>query len=116
MNYINPETDTNTSQEAKEGREYIVIKDGRGGEHKVINFDWEGHAPKTGIVEVIPLKLAKGYNNAMRHQNEVTFGRNTDKKHGYIIGSPQAFDKDGFITWKRFILRGAEFLRLICSC
>lgn len=112
MNYINPETDANTSQDAKEGREYIVIKDGRGGEHKAINFDWEGHAPKTGIVEVIPLKFAKGYNNAVRHHNEVTFGRNTDKKQGYIIGAPQAFDKDGFITWKRFTLRGAEFLDL----
>lgn len=112
MNNLNPMTETNASQEAKEGREYKVIKDGRGGEHRVINFDWEGHAPKKGLVEVIPLKMAKGYNNAVRHQNEVNFSRYINRNGEYHVGVATGFDRDGFITWKRFTVRGAEFLDL----
>lgn len=112
MENLNPETETNSSQVAKEGREYKIIKDGKGGEHKVINFDWEGYAPREGMVELVPLKFAKGYDNAIRHQNEASMSRMPDKKTGMINGIPSGFDKDGFILYKRLTVRGAEFLDL----
>ncbi len=112
MENLNPETETNSSRMAKEGREYKTIKDGKGGEHRVINFDWEGYAPREGVVELVPLKFAKGYANAVRHQNEASMSRIPDKKNGVIIGIPSGFDKDGFILYKRLTVRGAEFLDL----
>lgn len=113
MENLNPTTETYSSQEAKEGREYIIKKDGKGGEHKLINLAWEGHAPFTGIVEIIPLKIAKGYNNAIRHQNEVKFSTFTDKVTGMRVGVPNpGYDKDGQLTFKRLSVSGAEFLDL----
>ncbi|MFA7287648.1 MAG: hypothetical protein WC055_02095 [Melioribacteraceae bacterium] len=99
---------------AKEGVEYITVTDGNGGDIKIMNIENEMYAPREGIIEIIPLKIAKGMGNAIRHQNEVTFRCVRDKATGWLIGIPMPGyrGKDKSIEFERFIIRGAEFLDL----
>jgi len=98
---------------AEEGVEYITITDGNGGKLKIMNLEHEMYAPREGIVELVPLKIARGLNNAIRHQNEVRFGAITDRATGWIIGIPiPGYKKDKSIGFEIMVVNSAEFLDL----
>lgn len=98
----------------KEGVDYIVVTDGNGGEIKLLNLENPELAPFEGIVELVPLKFAKGFGNAIRHQNEASFRCIRDKRTGWLIGIPlPGFQgKNREIQFERFTVRSAEFLDL----
>lgn len=100
-------------QELEEGVAFITKRDGNGGEIQVINLDWPGWCPKEGIIELIPLKHAKGIGNVTRHQNEASFKTTKDKRYGFIVGMPMpGYDKEKNIQFERITIRGVEFLDL----
>lgn len=65
---------------------YITIKDGNGSNERVINFDSEELCPRKGLIEVIPLKERKGF------ENNVKFRRLKDRATQCWIGIPEGID------------------------
>jgi len=99
---------------AKEGVDFIIVKDGNGGEIKLLNLENEELAPREGIIELVPMKFAKGYGGAMRHQNEASFKSVRDKRTGWIIGIPLAgyHGKDRELRFETITVKAVEFLDL----
>ena len=110
--------DVNTSQRAKEVADTIILKDRNGYEHTVINMDNPKYAPFEGIVELVPIKFAKGVvgqngTTPFRHKAEVAWSVVTDKETQMKIGISSGFDpKTGEIRWQKQVLRDVEFLDL----
>ena len=65
---------------------YITIKDGNGTNERVINLDSEEICPRKGLIEVIPLKERKGF------ENNVKFRRLKDRATQCWIGIPEGID------------------------
>lgn len=98
---------------AEEGVDYITVTDGNGGDVKIMNIEHEMYAPREGIIEIVPLKVARGLNNAIRHQNEVKFKVIRDRATGWLIGIPiPGYKKDKSIEFESFLIKSAEFLDL----
>lgn len=98
---------------AEEGVDFITVTDGNGGTLKIMNIENEMYAPHEGIIEVVPLKFAKGINGAVRHRNEVMFRCVRDKATGWLIGIPlPGYKKDKTIEFEPFKLSTTEFLDL----
>ena len=70
------------AKNAVAGKDYIVFKDGNGTEYHLLNLDDEKYAPRTGIVEFVPLKTSK------RHVNNVNISQYRDVETGLIVGNP----------------------------
>lgn len=67
---------------------YVIITDGNGSKERVINFDNEEICPKQGLIEVIPLKERKGF------ENNVKFRRVKDRATQCWIGIPEGINDD----------------------
>lgn len=107
-------TRKNTGAEAaKEGVEYVILKDGNGTENKLLNLDHIMYAPKEGIVELEPTKVSKYIGGADRNMADVTLKVIRDKNTGYLIGIPLTVDpKTKNIIWERINLKGREVFDL----
>lgn len=67
--------------------------------YKVVNFDNEIFAPKSGIIEVIATKISK------RHENYLSFATALDREHGFLYGIPNGIDTvTGHIKWQRITI------------
>ena len=112
---FNLSTKQNTgTRVAEEGVEFVTVTDGNGGKMQIMNIEHEMYAPREGIVEVTPLKLAKGMNGAVRHKNEVMFRSIRDKATGWIIGVPMPgyHGKEKTILFEPFKISTTEFFDL----
>lgn len=98
----------------KEGVDFVIVRDGNGGEIKLLNLENDDLAPREGIVELVPLKYAKGVNGKLRHENQATFSVIRDKRTGWLIGIPlagyQGANKE--IKFEKIVITGSEFLDL----
>ena len=97
----------------EEGVHYVVYKNSKGVSEKLLNIDHEMYAPKQGIVQIEPLKIAKarnpggGFRQTLRHLNIVQMSVVRDKKTGYLIGIPLGWSKDDkSINWKTIRIEG----------
>lgn len=72
----------------KEGVDYKLIPDGTGTNYKIINFDNPDICVRTGIIELIPLRMSS------RHENKVGFRIVTDKRTGIIFGIPTGINPE----------------------
>lgn len=99
---------------AEEGVDFITVTDGNGGQVKIMNLEHEMYAPREGVVEVAPLKFAKGLYGAIRHKNDVTFRCIRDKSTGWMVGVPMPGfrGKDKAIEWEPFKISNTEFFDL----
>lgn len=98
-----------SAENAKEGTEYVIFKDGNMTEHKLLNLDHEMYAPFTGIIELEPTKVSKYMNGSDRNMADVSFKSIRDRNTGFIIGIPLGVDPETKrIMWERINLRGRE--------
>ena len=89
VNFFNLSTVTRTGEGiAKEGVHYKIIKDGNGTEYRIANFENPDMCPRTGIVELIPMRLSQ------RHANRIGFRIVHDRKMGIIWGIPTGIDPE----------------------
>lgn len=65
---------------------YIEVKDGYGNIERQLNFDNPKVCPRRGLIELIPLKERRGFDN------RVMFRRKLDKETGTWIGIPTHID------------------------
>ena len=115
MSVFNLSTDKNSGNMIpKEGVDYITVTDGNGGEIKILNLENEDLAPRTGLVEITPLKISWGFMGAVRHQNEVHFKNIRDRRTGWLIGIPLAgfTGRNKEIKFEPFTIRGTEVFDL----
>lgn len=114
MSLFNLGTRKNSSIEnAKEGVEYVMYKDGNGFEVKILNLDHEMYAPKEGIVELEPLKVPKNASGAVRHLSDVSWEVVRDRSSGFLIGIPLTINPETKkIIWQGLNLKGKETLDL----
>lgn len=118
MENSNLTAEVNTSQRAKEVADTVIITNRSGYGETVINMDSPKYAPFEGIVELIPVRQAKGVvgqNGTVpfRHKAEVSWSVVTDKATQMKIGVHNGFDpKTGEIRWQKNVLRDIEFLDL----
>ncbi len=100
----------NTSaQRGEEGKQFIVMKGNDGAEYKILNIDFEGYAPREGIVEIEPLKKAKNERGGLRHLNNVQWKVIRDRQTGYLVGLPIGINpKTKQIDWTPLNVRGME--------
>ena len=99
---------------AKEGVDFIIVRDGNGGEITLLNLENDELAPREGIIELVPMKLSKSLRGTLRHENRATMTSIRDKATGWLIGIPLAGyqGRDKEIKFERLIVQGAEFLDL----
>lgn len=86
---------------------YIEVKDGHGNMEKQLNFNNEEVCPKTGLIELIPLKERKF------QENRVSFRRVFDRETGASIGIPTHIDpKERTWVYKQITLVGRRIFDL----
>lgn len=96
----------NTGAKGADGEvpDFVPLRDGNGGEYRLINFENEKYAPKFGIVEVEPVKVTK------RHINEAMWRVTNDKIGDFLIGIPLPGwnPKTKEIEFTPLVVRGKE--------
>jgi hypothetical protein len=92
---------------AEEGVHYKIVKDGNNLEHKILNFENPDLCPRTGIIELEPLKSSR------RHLNHVSFRIIKDKEYGVLVGIPLDVDpKTKQLIFQKITLEEHETLDL----
>lgn len=97
--------------------DYITYKNHEGFPFKVINFDNPKYAPKEGIVELYPIKKAKGVAGPNgiphRHKADLSFTVCTDKAQMFFVGIPNGFDREsGDLKFQKLRFNDVEILDL----
>jgi hypothetical protein len=109
VNIFIPSTKKNSGSAAsQEDVEFVIWKNPKNGnEYQLLNLENDNLAPRSGIVEVKPLKVTK------RHDNNVNFRILSDKPTGYLIGIPIAFDHEsGKPIWQKISIGSYEMYDL----
>lgn len=96
------------------GVHYIIVKDGNGVEHKVINLDNKDICPTEGYVEIEAIKKQWTSNRAnLRHNNNSSWKVIRDKEWDVLIGIPVGIDaKTKSIIWQKLTFDDGEILDL----
>jgi len=99
MSVFNLGSGHSAAANAVAGKDYVIFKDGNGTEYHLLNLDDDKYAPRTGIVEFVPLKTSK------RHINNVTFSQYRDSETGLVVGIPLGIDKNKQVIWQTINVR-----------
>lgn len=87
---------------AEEGVHYVIVKDGHGIEHKVLNLDNPEICPREGLVELEPMRRQWTVNRTrQKHYNNASFKCIRDKEMDVLVGIPIGIDsKTKNIIWQ----------------
>lgn len=109
VNIFIPSTKKNSgSLDSQEDVEFVVWRNPKNGnEYNLLNLENDKLAPRSGIVELKPIKVTK------RHDNNVSFKVLSDKATGHLIGIPIAFDHEsGKPIWQKITISSYEMYDL----
>jgi hypothetical protein len=97
--------------------DYVEYTNHEGFPFRVINFDNPKYAPNEGIVELYPIKVAKGVQGQAgipyRHKADVSFTVCTDKVGRFYVGIPSKFNRTtGDMEFQKLKFNDVEILDL----
>lgn len=104
-NIFIPSTRKNSRGEAtQEDVEFVIWKNpNTGEEYKLLNLENDKYAPRTGLIELKPVKVDK------RHENSVGMRLIYDKATGCHVGIPVRFDpKTNAALWQKVTISNSE--------
>lgn len=88
LNVFDYKLEQKVSETLIAGEDYVVVKDGHGYDHKIVNLNNPKYCAREGIVEVEASKYARGERGAFKHLNYKMFRCIIDKQTGLIWGEP----------------------------